>query len=141
VWSDGKTPVAKVTPYYLLADAFAHKRASLSQAPADQQGAWASATSSLVDQMLTIEKQQDGSFRMKNRRMHAVTLVLVDFLRSRLSMHAQSNDVDEWVHKRLTGDLTDTLGGPVFAAMADFVAKVENDPDARNQLYGLLSYL
>jgi hypothetical protein len=124
-----------------MADAFAHKRASLALAPADQQGAWASATSALVDQMLTIEKQADGNYRMQNRRMHAVTLVLIDFIRNRLSTHVTAADSDDWVHHTLTNDLTDLLGSPVFAAAADFVAKVESDPDGRTQLYGLLQYL
>jgi hypothetical protein len=73
--------------------------------------------------------------------MHAVTLILVNFVRSRLSAHAQAGDLTDWVHKTLTQDLTDTLGGPVFAALTDFTSKIEADPDARTQLYNLLSYL
>ena len=34
VRSDGVTPGAASTPYYLMADAFAHKRAALAQAGA-----------------------------------------------------------------------------------------------------------
>jgi hypothetical protein len=37
--------------------------------------------------------------------------------------------------------MTDVLGGPVFASLGDFVGKVENDADARDQLYKLLGYL
>jgi hypothetical protein len=141
VWSDGKTPVPVTTPYYLMADAFAHKRAALVAADATQKNAWRAATGALIDQMLTVDQLMDGSYQMRNRRMHAVTLVLVDFIRSRMAKHTLDGDLDTWIGKTLTGDLTDTLGGPVFASLADFVSKIEADPDARTQLYGLLSYL
>jgi hypothetical protein len=141
VESDGKTPVAQVTPYYLLADAFAHKRAALAQATGQQSASWKSATSALVDQMLTVEKMGNGNYQLKNRHMHAITLILIDFIRTRLTSHSKQGDLLTWVHQTLTQDLTDILGGPVFAAFADFTAKVEGDPDARTQLYGLLSYL
>ncbi len=140
VESDGTTPVARATPYYLLADAFAHKRAALAQAPANQASAWKTATSALVDQMLTVEKVS-GNYRFKNRRVHAVTLILLDFVRGRMASHAKAGDLDQWVHKDLTQDLTDVLGSPTFAALGDFVTKVEADPDARDQLYQLLQYL
>jgi len=141
VMSDGKTPVARATPYYLLADAFAHKRAALAAGTAQQSTSWKASTSALIDQMLTVEKLSSGAYQLKNRRMHAITLNIVDWLRGRLDTHAMAGDLSEWTHKTLTQDLTDTLGGPVFAALSDFVAKVEGDPDARTQLYGLLSYL
>jgi hypothetical protein len=141
VMSDGKTAVPRATPYYMIADAFAHKRSALAQIDARQSGAWKSATSALVDQMLTVDKNMDGTFQFRNRRVHAVTAVLLDFVRSRILSHAKTGDLDNWVHKQLTQDLTDVLGGPVFAALGDFVAKVEADPDARTQLYSLLQYL
>ncbi|HEY7954148.1 MAG TPA: hypothetical protein VII38_02610, partial [Polyangia bacterium] len=140
-FSDGTTPVPQATPYYLMADAFAHKRAALAQAPMAQQASWKSATSNLVDQMLTVVQPTPGVYQLQDRRMHAVTLVLLDFLRKRIAAHAQAGDLAEWVHHDLTQDLTDTLGGPTFAALGDFVAKVEADPDARTQLYNLLQYL
>jgi hypothetical protein len=140
VMSDGMTPVPQATPYYLLADAFAHKRAALAAATMQQSQSWKSSTSNLVDQMLTVVKNGTG-YQLQNRRIHAITLVLIDFLRSRLTSHAKAGDVITWTHQTLTQNLTDILGGPVFAALTDFTAKVESDPDARTQLYGLLSYL
>jgi hypothetical protein len=139
VMADGTTPIAQTTPYYMLADAFAHKRLALAAIATDQATAWKNATSAMVDQMLTVEQLPDGSYRLKNRRVHAVTSIMVDFIRSRLKAHP--TDHDDWVHKQLTQDLTDKLGGPVFSALSDFVAKVEADPDARTQLYSLLQYL
>jgi hypothetical protein len=141
VMSDGKTPVPQTTPYYLLADAFAHKRAALSTADAAQQSSWKAATSALVDQMLTVQKTGSGGYQFQNRRIHAITLILLDFVRGRLTSHNNAGDLSDWVHKTLTQDLTDILGGPTFAAFADFTAKVESDTDARDQLYQLLQYL
>jgi hypothetical protein len=141
VMADGVTPIPRTTPYYMLADAFAHKRAALAAAGADQANAWKASTSTLVDDMLTVVKNSNGSFQLKNRRMHAVTQILVEFVRSRLESHTASGDVDDWAHKQLTQDVTDIMGGPVFAALGDFVSKVEADPDARTQLYNLLQYM
>ncbi|HZS41070.1 MAG TPA: hypothetical protein VFF06_29780 [Polyangia bacterium] len=139
VMSDGTTPVPQATPYYLMADAFAAKRAQLSAAGAAG-GSWKVAVSGLVDQMLSVTNT-NGTYQFSNRRFRAVTLKLVDFIRGRLAAHATAGDLDAWTHKTLTQDLTDVLGGPTFAALGDFVAKIEGDPDARTQLYGLLSYL
>ncbi len=84
-WSDGITPVPQVTPYYLLADAYAHKRNALAQAtdPLAAQS-WAASTTSLIDEMLTIDALPGGTFAMDNRRVHAITLLVIDFLRGRL---------------------------------------------------------
>jgi hypothetical protein len=141
VMADGKTPIMRTTPYYMMADAFAHKRTALGAIDVNQANSWKSATSAMVDQMLTVEQKSDGSYQLKNRRMHAITNILVDFVRTRLQSHAQTGDLEDFVHKKLTSDMTDIMGGPVFAAMGDFVAKVEADPDARTQLYNLLQYL
>lgn len=138
--SDGKTIIPRATPYHLLADAYAHKRASLAATDPAKAATWKAATSALVDQMLTVEVV-NGKSRLKNRRVHALTQILIDFLRDRLATHAKKGDLDNWVHKQLTQDMTDVMGGPTFAAMADFVDKVQADPDARTQLYTLLQYL
>jgi hypothetical protein len=138
--SDG-TGTVPLTPYYLMADAFAHKRAALAQTSAQQATAWKAATSALVDQMLTVVKNTNGTYQFQNRRFRAISLLMINFIRGRIAAHTQTGDIDDWVHKNLTQDITDQLGGPTFAALADFTAKVEADTDARNQLYGLLQYL
>jgi hypothetical protein len=142
VRSDGTTPVPVVTPYYLIADAFAHKRAALAQMGMQQQAAaWKNATSALIDQLLTVQKNSNGTSQFANRRFRAISLIMINFLRGRIAVHAKAGDLDTWVHQTLTQDLTDRIGGPTFAALADFVAKVENDPEGRTQLYNLLQYL
>jgi hypothetical protein len=139
--SDGTTPVPQVTPYYLIADAYAHKRSALAAASADQAAAWKRATSALVDQLLTIQKNPNGTFQFANRRFRAISLITINFLRSRIAAHAKSGDLAQWVHQTLINDLTDKLGGPTFAAVADFTAKIEGDSDARTQMYNLFEYL
>ncbi len=140
VMSDGVTPVAQTTPYLMLADAYAHKRNALA-AVQGQAGAWKNATSAMVDQMLTVETTSSGGWQLKNRNFYGITIRLIDFVRARLQSHNTAGDTGLWVHQTLTQDLTDTLGGPTFAALGDFVTKVEADTDARTRLYSLLQYL
>jgi hypothetical protein len=141
VMSDGVTKVPVATPYYLIADAYAHKRQALASGDAMQSATWKSATSALVDQFLTVDKNADGTWQFRNRHFRAISLLVVQFLRDRIKAHTLAGDVDTWVHSKLTSDLTDTLGGPAFAALADLTAKIEGDPDARTQLYQLVKYL
>jgi len=138
--SDG-TGMIPLTPYYLMADAFHNKRAALAQAGADQSSAWKASTSALVDQLLTVQKNSNGTYQFANRRFRAISLLMVNFIRGRIAAHTKAGDIDTWVHQTLTQDITDQLGGPTFAALADFTAKIEGETDARNQLYGLLQYL
>jgi hypothetical protein len=140
VMSDGVTPVKQLTPYYLIADAYAHKRNALSMGNADQVAAWKRATSALVDQFLTVEHTATG-YQFANRRFRAISLIVINFLRGRMDVHRQAQDLDEWVHHTLTDDLTEKLSGPTFAALADFTQKIEADDDARTQLYKLFQYL
>src|SRR5260370_42412603 len=139
--SDGTTPVKVATPYYLIADAYAHKRLALSGGDPMQSSAWKTATSAMVDQFLTVQNNPNGTWQFQNRHFRAISLLTVQFLRDRIAAHTQAMDIDTWAHSKLTSDLTDTLGGPSFAALADFTAKVETDPAARTQLYSLLQYL
>ena len=90
--------------------------------------------------MLTVQKNAQRHLPVRRIAASAPSRCsLLDFLRSRIAAHATAGDLDAWVHQTLTQDITDQLGGPTFAALADFTAKVETDPDARNQLYGLLA--
>jgi hypothetical protein len=138
--SDGVSPAGRVTPYYLLADAYARRRAALAAAPPDQAGAWRSATSHLVDRLLTVETVA-GSRRLKNRRLRGVTLALVDFLGARIQAHRTAGDLGPWIAERLINDLGGTLQGPAPAALVDLTTRLEEDPLARDALYGFLDHL
>ena len=138
--SDGTTPAGHVTPYYLIADAFAKKRAQLAAAPGAQAGSWKGATSTLVDLLFTVDNN-NGTRQLHNRHMHGVTIVLVDFIKDRLTAHTQAGDLDMWLSTTLVKNLADTLSGPAPAALIDFTAKLETQPKALTQLYSLLNYL
>jgi hypothetical protein len=144
--SDGKTVVPRATPYYLLADAYAHKRTALAAAPGMQSDKWKSSTSALVDQFLTVDKG-NNTWQFHNRRFRAISLIVIDFLRSRIAAHTKAGDLDTWVHHTLTSNLTDVFASPLFAAFSDFTGKVETDvpPAGQNpaptELYNLLGYL
>ncbi|HEY2748614.1 MAG TPA: hypothetical protein VGL86_28530 [Polyangia bacterium] len=138
--SDGSGNIP-LTPYYLMADAFAHKRAALASGDPNMAASWKSATTALVDQLMTVQKNANGTYQFQNRRFRAISLLLINFLRSRIAAHATAGDLDTWAHQTLTGNISDQLSGPTFAALADFTAKIESDTDARNDLYGLLQYL
>lgn len=145
VEADGHTPVPRATPFYLLADAFASKRAVLAQLATTDDGAvqasrWKAATSTLIDQVLTVDRTGD-TWQFRNRRFHAITQLAIRFLRGRIQAHAAAGDLAPWVHNELTSDLTDRLGGPVFAALGDLVTRVEHDLAAHDQLYAMLAYL
>ena len=45
--------------------------------------------------MLTVEKMATAAISFKNRRMHAVTLLLLDFVRGRLQAHTKAGDLDD----------------------------------------------
>ncbi|MSP63735.1 MAG: hypothetical protein EXR72_25995 [Myxococcales bacterium] len=139
VRSDGK-PGPRVTPYYLLADAYARRRAAIAGTDAEHRDAWNRATTTLIDQSLTIENM-GGQYQMKNRRFHGITVVLIDFLLSRLAAHSSAGDRAKWVHKQLTADVSDVVESPIFAALADLVAQLEKNAPARDALYALLNYL
>jgi hypothetical protein len=145
VEADGHTPVARATPFYLLADAFAAKRAVLAQLATTDDGAiqasrWKAATSTLVDQVLTVDRV-GPAWQFRNRRFHAITQIVLRVLHDRIQAHAAAGDLDTWVHTELTSDVTDRLGGPVFAALGDLVIRVEHDRAAHDQLYAMLGYL
>jgi hypothetical protein len=138
LFSDGKTPGPRATPYYLIADAFARKRDAVAAAPPAQRDAWNRSTTSLIDQMLTIDGAP-GQTQMKSRHFHGMFVALIDFVRGRLAAHTA--DREEWAAKQLTADVTDLVASPIFAALSDLVARIESTPAARDALYKLLGYL
>jgi len=115
--------------------------AALSATPdgAAQVNKWKSAVSVLIDEILTVDHVDDG-WQFRNRRLHAVTQLLIRFLRDRVTAHTASGDFESWVRHDLTSDITDKLAGPVVAALSDLAARLEHDDAARAQFYALLNY-
>lgn len=145
VQGDGHTPVPRATPFHLLADAFASKRAALAALSTTAEGTlqankWKAATSVLIDEILTVDRVGD-TWQFRNRRIHGITQLLIDFLRSRIRSHSTAGDLGAWVNRDLTSDITDKLTSPVVAALGDLAARLEHDDAARGQFYGLLNHL
>lgn len=138
--SDGVTVVGPVTPFYLLADAFARKRTAFEAASTTQQEAWRNAVSNLADQLLGTEAFAGGC-RFKDRRVYGLVLSALDLFVGRLDAHKQKGDLSYWAHQALTADLTRALANPVVARLVDLAAKIEADGPARSELYGFLGYL
>ncbi len=138
--ADGVSPGPRATSYSLMADAFAKKKAQLGQVEAAQSEAWNSATTTLIDLMLTVEPIET-EFQMKNRRVFAMTPILIDFLIGRIESHKAAGDLSTWAHHQLSTDLADAIGGPTFTALADLADKINGDEPLRDALYALLQYL
>jgi hypothetical protein len=125
----------RVTPYYLLADAFRKKRARFAKDPAVE-ARWKAAVSALSDQML-LSKPGPG-YGFQNGRMRPVTLALLNLLIGRLDAHARAGDLSRWVRQDLVADLRGSLTGPLFAAIADLGGRIGEDEAARRALHRLL---
>lgn len=147
--SDGTTKIAGgVSSLYLLADAFAAKRAQLDKLAAGPDArlaaAWDRSTSDLIDIFLGTEKLVDTDGRTKtrfaNRRLPVVAQVAIDFLRGRLAVHEARGDTVQWLSKDLPADVERVLAGPVFARAADLVRVLDDQPVAKKALYDLGSY-
>jgi hypothetical protein len=141
--TDGtKTVPGGVSPFYLLADAFAAKRAALAKLEAGPDKrlaeAWRSSTSDLVDIFLGTEGTPSTK-RFKNRRLVPAGVALVDFLRARLKAHA--SDLDSWLGKTLPQSLEETLSGPIVARAADLLRIVDGEPGVKDALYGAIAFL
>ncbi len=130
--------VPKLSPWYVLADAYKGKRAAVA-ASASEGAAWEKSTSDMVDIFLRGEDAGGGAWRFKNPRVRAVSLALIDFLNERIAAHA--GDLKAWSRVELPNRLRDILTGPVFAGAADFVLSLVATPAARAALEKLNAYL
>ncbi|MBI4510033.1 MAG: hypothetical protein HY698_10395 [Deltaproteobacteria bacterium] len=137
--TEGGTPVPKLSPWHLLADAYKAKRARLVEAGPEGE-AWEGSTSELVD--LLMRGIKTGSeWRFKNPRFRGIAVRLVDFLTARIAAHREKGDLTSWSREVLPSDAEEILSGPVFAGAADFVLSLQAIPEARAALEDLGAYL
>ncbi|HVV81919.1 MAG TPA: hypothetical protein VHE35_02525 [Kofleriaceae bacterium] len=134
--SDGRT-VPFESPWYILADAYQRKKARLADAGPEGQ-AWTDSTSELVDIFMR-GVAVGGAWRFRNPRTVGVALGLLDLVDGRLNAHVP--DRGFWLTTTLPADLEDTMTGPVFAGLADFVLALSAEPATRDQLVSLVRYL
>ncbi len=137
--SDGD-PVAVLSPWQVLADAYAKKTARLAQAGTEG-AAWTDSVSEVVDVLLRGLDVPTVGWQFKNPRFRGVSAALIDFLVARLQAHDQAGDRATWVSTDMPADLQDLLSGPVFAGAADFILSLQQDPETRTQLDSLMNFL
>jgi hypothetical protein len=137
--ADGK-PVAQLSPWQVLADAYALKKARLDMSGAEGQ-AWTESVSEVIDVLARGDNVQGVGWRFRNPRMRGVTQALLNFLIVRIFVHDVNNDRQAWLTTDLPKKLEQTLANPLFAGMADFIISLEATPETRQQLEGLMVYL
>jgi hypothetical protein len=142
--TDGtKTIPGGVSPFYLLADAWAAKTAAIDKAKTDDPtaaAAWDSATSDLIDIFLGVEGTGVKS-RFQNRRLVPVGEAVVKLLRARIAAHRQNGDLADWLHRDLPEALELKLASPVTTRAADFLRIAEDDPPTVKAIYELVDFL
>lgn len=142
--TDGQTTVpGGVSPFYLIADGFAAKRAALDGLKTSDPllvNSWNTSTSDLVDLFLGVV-DTGAQRRFSNPRVVPAGLTLVDFLRKRIKAHRAAGDVDHWLGTELPRSIEEKLSGPVIPRTVDFLRHVEADDRARDAIYGLVLYL
>jgi hypothetical protein len=143
--TDGKQTVpGGVSPFYLLADAFAAKRETIAKLEAGPDKrlaeAWNQATSDLVDIFLGTEGTP-STMRFKNRRLVPATVALVELLRGRIKAHRSAGDLGSWLGETLPGSIEETLSGPIVAAAVDLLRIVDGETAVKDALYGAIGFL
>ncbi|HKA90772.1 MAG TPA: hypothetical protein VKE22_24085 [Haliangiales bacterium] len=133
---DGR-PVATLSPWHLLADAYKAKRAALAAA-GDEGKLWDRAGGEVLD-LLARGDATGGGWRFRNPRFRGMTLLLIDFLRGRVAAHRGT--LDDWLHREMPARVEEVMTGPVYAGAADFVLSLSSAPSARAALESLGQHL
>lgn len=149
--NDG-TPVAQVTPAYLLTNALhaidlafdAHEEQHPEE-NGDRRRNWRRARSQLVDQFLGVNGiQTNATFR--NPAIPKMTPVIVDVVRGQLLAHCPKSfappyEKCAWATDELVQKATDTLGGPLVGSGIDVMDALRKDPEGRRQMEMMMQYL
>jgi hypothetical protein len=137
--ADGR-PVAQLSPWHLLADAYRGKRARLTTAGAEG-AAWTDSVSELVDVLLRGADVPSVGWRFRNPRVRGVLDAALELVERRIAVHDGRGDRVRWLSTDLPADLQDLVTSPVFAGAADFVVSLQAAPETRVQLDRVLQYL
>jgi hypothetical protein len=135
---DGRT-VSTLSPWYVLADAYALKRTRVEEAGGEGD-AWERSVGQVVDSLVRGE-QAGPTWRFRNPRFRGVSAAMVDFLRARIAAHRAAGDLDGWAKQELPNRTEELMSGPVFAGAADFILSLQAAPAARAALEELQVYL
>lgn len=144
---DGRTTIARndgggamgVTPMQLLLLGLRNVDRDLRSADDDVVDGWRTARNDLTAQFLDT-RPSGTDYVFANQRGRAIVLAILPFLRGRLEEHATAGDLDAWATD-LPGDVSDFLNEPLVAGAIQLLDVVNEDPEARDALVDLLSYL
>ncbi|HVJ94038.1 MAG TPA: hypothetical protein VM580_29815 [Labilithrix sp.] len=148
--NDG-TPIAQVTPAYLVVNALNAIDTSFDAYEAqnpdgkDLRANWRRARSQLVDQFLATTGTMKAS-EFANPTIPKMTPALIDLVRSQLWAHCPKSFVApyekcEWARTELPKKAEDVLGGPLVTTGIDVMDIIRRDPEARRETQKLMEYL
>jgi hypothetical protein len=137
--SEGE-PVTTLSPWQLLADGYAGKKARIVAAPTEG-AAWQGAIANLIDVLVRGDNVPTVGWQYRNPRFKGISAALIDFVDARLRAHGSPADRAAWLSTELPGDTERLLTSPVFAGAADFILSLQAAPATRAQLESLLAYL
>jgi hypothetical protein len=110
-----------------------------------RQALWHDARSSFVDTFLSVDGKGDSA-SWHNPTLITLMPKIIGILRDQIGAHCTSvngtaSATCQWAQQDLTNNLSDTLRGPTFAALADLGDAVRKDDGARTEIERLVSYL
>src|SRR6185503_6969255 len=133
--ADGK-PVTTLSPWYVLADAYAAKQARLAEAGGEG-AAWPPAIRGVIDLLFRASNAGTG-WRFSNVHTRAVTRAAIALVRGRIDAHDQRGDRAAWVAQTLPASTRDLLTHPVFVGVADLAASLTAASGPRTALEALM---
>lgn len=140
--NDGAGTMA-LSPVLLILDALRNIDRDLAAIPdaeeAERVADWRAARDSLTAQFLGT-RPVGPAYAFSNQRARAIVLALLPFLRERLAVHRAEGDLVAW-SRELPDDLADLLGSPLVGGFVRFLDRVNADPEAKDALLHLVSYL
>ncbi len=145
--NDGTTN-PQVTPIYLFVDALKGVDAAFAawaqaHPQDDRQPAWRAARSQFVDEFFGVNGTGTQS-AWANQAIPAIVPALIDAVEAQILAQCpdrSSRAACTYWPKQMPQNLSDTVGGPTFAAVMDLLDAIRQDDTARQQLEQLLQYL
>lgn len=145
--NDGTTN-PQVTPIYLFIDALkgvddAFDKWLEAHPGDDRQARWRAARSQLVDTFFSV-KGGGAQSTWANAAIPAFAPKLTDVLQAQILAHCpdrSSRAACPWGPQDLPRNMSDSVGGPTFAAVMDLVEAIRSDDTARAELQRLVQYL